>query len=53
MTKERDLSNFMDGFPARKAAKVEEMRARQDAIVGQLEKINKLAVSLHSTFQSF
>eukprot|EP00200_Dunaliella_tertiolecta_P010673 CAMPEP_0202381376 /NCGR_PEP_ID=MMETSP1127-20130417/35240_1 /ASSEMBLY_ACC=CAM_ASM_000462 /TAXON_ID=3047 /ORGANISM="Dunaliella tertiolecta, Strain CCMP1320" /LENGTH=623 /DNA_ID=CAMNT_0048980319 /DNA_START=178 /DNA_END=2049 /DNA_ORIENTATION=+ len=42
VAKERDLSNFMDGFPSRKAAKVEEMRAKQDAIVAQLEKINKL-----------
>ncbi|KAF5830861.1 hypothetical protein DUNSADRAFT_13941 [Dunaliella salina] len=42
VAKERDLSNFMDGFPSRKAAKVEEMRAKQDTIVAQLEKINKL-----------
>lgn len=44
VAKEQDLSNFMDGFPGRKAAKIEEMRTRQDAIVGQLEKINKLMV---------
>lgn len=44
IVKERDLSNFMDGFPSRKAAKVDEMRARQDAIVGLLERINKLMV---------
>jgi len=45
VAKERDLSNFMDSFPSRKAAKLDEMRAKQDAIVAQLEKINKLVVS--------
>ncbi len=29
VAKERDLNNFMDSFPSRKAAKAEEQRAKQ------------------------
>jgi len=42
VAKERDLNNFMDSFPSRRAAKLEEASAKQDAIVGMLEKITKL-----------
>ncbi len=42
MAKERDLTNFMDSFPSRRAAKLEEQRAKQDAIVAALERISKL-----------
>jgi len=42
VAKERDLTNFMDSFPSRRAAKMDEMRAKQDAIVALLERINKL-----------
>jgi intraflagellar transport protein 74 len=45
VAKERDLSLFMDGFPSRKAAKLDEAGGRQDAIVAQLERITKLMVS--------
>ena len=42
MTKERDLNNFMDSFPSRRAAKLEERRAKEDGIVALLDKIVKL-----------
>lgn len=42
MAKERDLNNFLDSFPKRRADKLEEMRSKQDAIVSLLEKITKL-----------
>lgn len=42
VAKERDLTNFMDSFPSRKAAKLEEARTRQDSIVAILEKLTKL-----------
>jgi hypothetical protein len=35
----------MDSFPSKRAAKLSEMRAKQDAIVGLLDRINKLQVS--------
>ncbi len=44
VAKERDLTNFMDSFPSRRAAKLEEMRAKQDAIVALLDRISKLQV---------
>ena len=43
MLKERDLNNFMDGFPSVRAAKATERQARQDAIVALLDKMSKLA----------
>ncbi|KAJ9521039.1 hypothetical protein QJQ45_022757 [Haematococcus lacustris] len=42
VAKERDLTNFMDSFPSRRADKLAELRSKQDAIVALLEKINKL-----------
>eukprot|EP00197_Chlamydomonas_leiostraca_P011457 CAMPEP_0202869542 /NCGR_PEP_ID=MMETSP1391-20130828/12512_1 /ASSEMBLY_ACC=CAM_ASM_000867 /TAXON_ID=1034604 /ORGANISM="Chlamydomonas leiostraca, Strain SAG 11-49" /LENGTH=623 /DNA_ID=CAMNT_0049549875 /DNA_START=192 /DNA_END=2063 /DNA_ORIENTATION=+ len=42
VAKERDLTNFMDSFPSRRAAKLDENRNKQDSIVGLLERINKL-----------
>lgn len=43
VAKERDLNNFMDSFPSRRAAKLEELRHKQDAIVALLDKMNKLS----------
>ncbi|KAG1670889.1 hypothetical protein FOA52_000391 [Chlamydomonas sp. UWO 241] len=43
VAKERDLNNFMDSFPSRRADKMQETRDKQDAIVGLLEKIAKLS----------
>eukprot|EP00798_Chlamydomonas_sp_ICE-L_P011195 gene11195-18812_t len=42
VTKERDLTNFMDSFPSRKATKLDEARTRQDSIVSLLDKLTKL-----------
>ena len=39
VAKERDLNNFMDSFPSRRASKLDESRSRQDAIVALLERI--------------
>lgn len=39
---ERDLNNFMDGFPGLKAAKAAEAQAKQDATVALLDRIGKL-----------
>lgn len=42
VAKERDLNNFMDSFPSRRASKLDEARSKQDAIVALLERITKL-----------
>ncbi|GAX82423.1 hypothetical protein CEUSTIGMA_g9851.t1 [Chlamydomonas eustigma] len=42
VAKERDLNNFMDSFPSRRAEKLKETQDKQDAIVSLLEKITKL-----------
>jgi len=42
VAKERDLTNFMESFPSRRAAKMDEARATQDAIVQRLDRITKL-----------
>jgi len=42
VAKERDLNNFMDSFPSRRAEKTREAQEKQDAIVALLDKIAKL-----------
>ena len=42
MAKERDLNNFMDSFPSRRAEKTREAQEKQDGIVALLDKIAKL-----------
>lgn len=42
VAKERDLNNFLDSFPSRKASKLGEKQAKEDAIVALLDKITKL-----------
>lgn len=42
VAKERDLNNFLDSFPSRKAAKTAEKQQKEDSIVQLLEKVNKL-----------
>ena len=42
VAKERDLNNFMDSFPSRRAEKTREAQEKQDAIVAVLDKIAKL-----------
>ena len=42
VAKERDLNNFMDSFPSRRAEKTREAQEKQDGIVALLDKIAKL-----------
>lgn len=52
LAKERDLNNFMDGFPSRKAAKMQEKQQREDGIVAALEKIVKMQGIIGSSLPS-
>ncbi len=52
MAKERDLNNFMDSFPSRRASKMEEAASKQDSIISLLEKISKLQALAGSALPS-
>nr|AAO92260.1 intraflagellar transport protein component IFT74/72 [Chlamydomonas reinhardtii] len=52
LAKERHLNNFMDGFPSRKAAKMQEKQQKEDGIVGVLEKMVKMQGIIGSNLPS-
>ncbi|GIL44084.1 hypothetical protein Vafri_1639 [Volvox africanus] len=52
LAKERDLNNFMDGFPSRKAAKMQEKQSKEDGIVAILEKVVKMQGIIGSALPS-
>ncbi|KAG2495583.1 hypothetical protein HYH03_006183 [Edaphochlamys debaryana] len=52
LAKERDLNNFMDGFPSRKDAKLKEKQSKEDGIVATLEKVVKMQGIIGSSLPS-